>query len=385
MKRNVSLLALLSLLVGCQSGERITENPKTLLPAKPQPESVEVKMTFFGDIFWGRRVQTWSEASELKEAYPFSGLYTFEKQERENWIGNLECPTTSKEISQSQQENALRFNCRPTYLPEAAKYFDVFSLANNHTDNVDGQWGLDESRRNLEANGIQHFGHYDNAVLEDACEVASLEASVIYTDGSVRPGTYPVALCGYHNLYKLPTDEALAVVSDYAQYFPTFVMPHQGAEYVTKSDGLQKRVYRQMIDLGADAVIGGHTHSVIDTEAYRGKLIAYSIGNFIFDQQGTEMKRTGLPITATVTMPYRESLASLDCTGFQEGCLADARLLAVEKPELQIGYTATPSDNANRLAKKADPELAARVLRMANWTETMAELEALSSDSTITD
>ena len=377
MWNKIGLLTLLSLLIGCESVNRVVDfNPE---PPAPQPESVEVKMTFFGDIFWGRRVQTWSEASELKEAYPFSGLDTFEKSERENWIANLECPTTTKEVSQYQQENALRFNCRPTYLPEAAKYFDVFSLANNHTDNVDGQWGLDQSRENLEAHGIQHFGHYDNAVLDDVCEVVSLEATITYDDGSQQPGTYPVALCGHHNLYKLPSEESLAVVGEYAKYFPTFAMPHQGAEYVTKSDSLQQRVYRQLIDLGADAVIGGHTHSVIDTEVYDGKLIAYSIGNFIFDQQGTEMKRTGLPITATMTLSYDENLASLDCAGFQEGCLGNAKLLNVEKPELAIEYAATPSDNANRLAKKASPEVAARVLRMANWEETLAELEVVQT------
>ena len=382
MKHSISLVILAGLLAGCGLMRPGEQEP--LAPA-PQPSTVEIKMTFFGDVFWGRRVQTWSEASELKEAYPFSGLGSFEKSARGNWIANLECPTTTQEVSQSQQENTLRFNCRPTYLSEAAKHFDVFSLANNHTDNVDGQWGLDQSRENLEVHGIQHFGHYDNAVLEDVCEVVSLEATITYDDGSQQPGTYPIALCGHHNLYKLPSEESLAVVGEYAQYFPTFAMPHQGAEYVTKSDSLQQRVYRQLIDLGADAVIGGHTHSVIDTEVYNGKLIAYSIGNFIFDQQGTEMKRTGLPITATVTMPYNESLASLDCAEFQEGCLGDARLLGIKKSELEINYTATPSDNANRLAKKASPEVAARVLQMANWAETLAELEAISSDRIMID
>ena len=38
-----------------------------------------------------------------------------------------------------------------------------------------------------------------------------------------------------------------------------------------------------MIDSGADIVIGGHPHVTEGAEYYRGKLIVYSLGNFVFD------------------------------------------------------------------------------------------------------
>jgi poly-gamma-glutamate synthesis protein (capsule biosynthesis protein) len=38
-----------------------------------------------------------------------------------------------------------------------------------------------------------------------------------------------------------------------------------------------------MIDAGADVVVGGHPHVTQGAEYYRGKLIVYSLGNFVFD------------------------------------------------------------------------------------------------------
>jgi poly-gamma-glutamate capsule biosynthesis protein CapA/YwtB (metallophosphatase superfamily) len=38
-----------------------------------------------------------------------------------------------------------------------------------------------------------------------------------------------------------------------------------------------------MIDAGADVVVGGHPHVTQGAEYYKGKLIVYSLGNFVFD------------------------------------------------------------------------------------------------------
>ncbi len=39
------------------------------------------------------------------------------------------------------------------------------------------------------------------------------------------------------------------------------------------------------IDCGADIVVGHHPHTFQGIEIYKGKLIAYSLGNFVFDQK----------------------------------------------------------------------------------------------------
>ena len=45
----------------------------------------------------------------------------------------------------------------------------------------------------------------------------------------------------------------------------------------------QRQLARTMIDAGADVVVGSHPHVTQGAEYYRGKLIVYSLGNFVFD------------------------------------------------------------------------------------------------------
>lgn len=104
------------------------------------------KVLFTGNVFWGRYINDWSQQSELKYAYPFSRLGEFGRENYNAWVGGLECPTSPRvDTTSAQQEATLSFNCRPEYLPEAAKYFTAFTLANNHTDNQ-GPEGFTETR-----------------------------------------------------------------------------------------------------------------------------------------------------------------------------------------------------------------------------------------------
>jgi poly-gamma-glutamate capsule biosynthesis protein CapA/YwtB (metallophosphatase superfamily) len=60
------------------------------------------------------------------------------------------------------------------------------------------------------------------------------------------------------------------------------VMVHWGKERVDQPEPYQKDFGKQYIDAGADLVIGSHPHVLQGFEMYKGKWIAYSLGNFIF-------------------------------------------------------------------------------------------------------
>ena len=55
-----------------------------------------------------------------------------------------------------------------------------------------------------------------------------------------------------------------------------------------------------MIDAGADLVVGGHPHVTQGAEYYRGKLIVYSLGNFVFDGFDYPAARSGWLLRLTV-------------------------------------------------------------------------------------
>lgn len=69
----------------------------------------------------------------------------------------------------------------------------------------------------------------------------------------------------------------------------TIVMPQTGVEYQLEPTEEQVTLYHQMVDWGADLVLGGHPHVAEPSETIEKdgekKLIIYSMGNFISNQR----------------------------------------------------------------------------------------------------
>ena len=101
------------------------------------------------------------------------------------------------------------------------------------------------------------------------------------------------------------------------------VSVHWGVEYAPRPLKEQVQWAHEMIDAGADLVVGGHPHVVQSLEEYHGHWIAYSLGNFVFDQKwpithhgfmlkvtvsGKQITQvTPVPITIDETMQAEES------------------------------------------------------------------------------
>lgn len=346
-----------------------------------QIDSVSSNVLFLGNTYWGRYINDWSMASPLKYAYPFSRLSEFDRENYDAWISGLECPTVAGlNISSKQEDATLSFNCSPDYLPEAAKWFTAFTLANNHTDNQ-GEDGFIETKKQLDKNGIQYFGHYDPYVLDDNCEVISLPVTIKSKNLSIKKGSLPVAMCGFHGVFKIPPAEAIGKITEYSKYMPVIAMPHMGAEYEKLPDTLKENVYRSMIDAGADMVIGDHPHTIQTTEAYKGKLLVYSMGNFIFDQQGfMELTRSA---GIKVIMDVKDSDKSLIekwlalgelCSGFKDDCLDQARLKNLTKLDIEYKFGIIGTDNDGKIVKPATEAQQNSILERLKWTETVNNL-----------
>jgi len=355
-----------------------------------KPDKLEINKMYFGDVFWGRYVNDWAQASELKEKYPFSGLDSFGRENYQAWIGSLNCPITEREVPSSLQDETLTFNCTPNYLSEAKKWFNIFSLANSHTNNQNIIDGFVKTRQYLDENGTQYFGHYDKDVTSEICEIVTIKAKPQldqkeYTaeknaNYEIKEFYIPFALCGYHNTFSLPTQDQLDEIAKYANLFPTFVYAIQGKEYPTEADDLQREYFRKMIDEGADAVIGKSAHVVQDTEAYKGKPIIYSMGNFIYDQQFNEDVTQGIGVEVKINFIYDENLEkwqtiAKSCYQFKDNCLARAQELNLAKPKYSVTYNIIATDNSNHLAKKASAAIQEKMLLRTNWLQTLQGLE----------
>jgi poly-gamma-glutamate synthesis protein (capsule biosynthesis protein) len=77
------------------------------------------------------------------------------------------------------------------------------------------------------------------------------------------------------------------------------VCPHWGVEYALRPTPEQVKLAHAMIDAGADLIVGSHPHVVQPLEQYRGRWVAYSLGNFVFDQKNPATHH-GLLLKVTV-------------------------------------------------------------------------------------
>jgi poly-gamma-glutamate synthesis protein (capsule biosynthesis protein) len=349
----------------------------------PRPQSISSNILFTGNIYFGRYINDWSLASPLKYQYPFSRLNEFNRDQYNAWIAGLECPSVGGvNMTSAEEDSILQFNCSPDYLPEVAKWFTVLTLANNHTDNQ-GVDGFNETKQHLEENGIQYFGHYDPYEINDNCEVVGMPVIIKNDDDSTLKGELPVAMCGFHGVFKIPPEEALAEMQKYSLYMPVIAMPHMGAEYQPAPDELKTATYRSMIDNGADMVIGDHPHWIQTTESYNGHLILYSMGNFIFDQQfNSEVTRSAaLNVSMNDIVDSAEDLEAWlafgkTCIAFKDDCLDVAKAQNLKKLNISYKFGIVGSNNADKINKPATPDQQASILLRLNWQSTLNGLQA---------
>lgn len=359
-----------------------TLGPNSPLEPDPVPKvvSADMRVLFTGTTFWGRRTNTKARASELGPTYPFSQLNTMHRENYDSWIGGLECPVTNNGHDAYREENLFEFNCDPDYLPEASKYFTAFLLGNNHTDNQ-GPEGFAETKQHLQENNIQYFGSYEYFDGENNCGVVSLPVNLVMDNGETEQHKLPIAFCSAHGVFGIPTEANRANVEKYAQILPTVVMPHMGAEYQTSADTLRQNLYREYIDRGADAVIGDHPHTIQNVEVYGGRLIVYSMGNFMFDQATMETARSAtidakISISTTdVDFETWDSLAK-QCEAANGSCY-DA-IAAAGLPKLQLtwkyDYHGTTTDFNTLIPHAASESENAAIGQRLNWGVVPAEL-----------
>lgn len=187
---------------------------------------------------------------------------------------------------------------------------DIVTIANNHTLDY-GTDALVDTCTTLENAGIPYVGagaNMDRAKQLETIEVRGrtigfLAASRVYPDTSwVANSKKPGMVSGYDPSILLKEIEA---AGEYCDYLVVYM--HWGIERDEKPQEYQRTLGRQLIDAGADLVIGSHPHVLQGIEYYQGKPIVYSLGNFIF---GSSIPKTAL-LRADVDLEQNQVKLSL--------------------------------------------------------------------------
>jgi poly-gamma-glutamate synthesis protein (capsule biosynthesis protein) len=185
-------------------------------------------------------------------------------------FGNLEAPV-------SEHVNPNQFFLSDKHVLDSLQHygFNVLNIANNHiTENGDAvfQYTIDA----LNEHHIDAVGLPDDVkwIEIQGIRIAFIGFSLINDYRENPPYWYAT------NMMKIKTK--IREIESSADYIILSV--HWGDEFVSIPSEKQICIGRELIDAGADIIIGGHSHVLQGYEKYHNKLIIYSLGNFIFDQ-----------------------------------------------------------------------------------------------------
>jgi hypothetical protein len=194
-------------------------------------------------------------------------------------VGNLEGTFGTGGKSKGGSGTSFSFQAPPRYAAALSwAGFDLVNLANNHAHDF-LEAGMASTHRALKTAGVAYTGLPD-------------QSTVVERNG-VRVAFIGAAPYGWsQSLADIPGTAAL-VRRARTKADVVIVLMHAGAEGSDKTHtptgaehaygefrGSPRAFAHAMIDAGASAVLGSGPHVVRGIERYRGKLIAYSLGNF---------------------------------------------------------------------------------------------------------
>lgn len=255
-------------------------------------------MAAVGDIMLGRTVNS-KMVGYRDYLYPYRKMHD-ELHAADLRVANLECTITDTVPIPSDPSTFYFVTAKKAVSGLVYAGFDAVTVANNHADGPGGVPALLDMLSTLRANGIAHCGGgSDLAAARQPAIVATRGVRFAFLGYNMVPplpqGPFATPTSGGIapvNLDTLPHDIAAARKS------ADLVIPyfHWGIEYTKDPTIDQQRAARAAIDAGADMVLGNHPHWIQGIESYKGKLIIYSFGNFIFDQDWSRPTLEGLLI-----------------------------------------------------------------------------------------
>jgi poly-gamma-glutamate capsule biosynthesis protein CapA/YwtB (metallophosphatase superfamily) len=200
-------------------------------------------------------------------------------------VGNLESPLSDGGSPWPGKDVHFRGDPRGVEGLEASG-FTFLSLANNHILDYGTEALMDTvSALDLAGIGYAGAGIDRSAAWKPAVAIYGDTTVAFLSFSHILPAGF-IATDSKAGLAPGRTDmEAVAAAIREAKAAHDYVLVsfHWGVEYVDDANGDQVRDARAAVDAGADMVLSHHPHVIQGVEFYNGGLIAYSLGDFVFD------------------------------------------------------------------------------------------------------
>jgi poly-gamma-glutamate synthesis protein (capsule biosynthesis protein) len=312
------------------------------LMGQPSQSERSISLILFGDVNLGRMVG--KELLRGDTGYPFRHVLGTLSTADVVFL-NLESQLSDQDGETQHPKYNLIFTGPPSGAVSLRQAnVSVVSTANNHAFDY-GMRALRETIVHLQGAGVQIVGTSFDSVAGSTPAIVEREGIRIgflaYTEFVNQKGLWVGRIALYDSVQCRRDIEQLRRKVDLV-----VVSYHGGVEYTDSPSSRLRRELRILIDAGADVVVGHHPHYVQGIESYNGKLIFYSLGNFVFYQPQRDLAMSGLGVELTL--------------GGHAGKISvnNTRLLAV-RAGLQPTFTLTKAEEESffQRLKKLSPVL----------------------------
>ena len=210
-------------------------------------------------------------------------------------IANLETTLSNRGASVAGKPSNLIFNGDPRGVASLVDAgVDVVSLANNHAMDH-GKIALQDTIAVLDKAGVKHVGAGMNSAQAWAPAILEVKGKKIayVTATQVVPAYFDSGASRAGIANGKNVDKVVATIRAARKKADLVIVSlHWGTEQSYTANSAQKAQARRFIDAGADVVLSHHPHVMQGIDFYKGKLIAYSLGNFLFPYKTTEGRKS---------------------------------------------------------------------------------------------
>jgi poly-gamma-glutamate synthesis protein (capsule biosynthesis protein) len=254
--------------------------------------SRDVSLAAFGDANFGDGVL--SVMDQRGTLFPWRGVAPALRG-ADIAFGNLECAISDRGAPVPKEFN---FRGRPRDLAAVVRFagLDVLNLANNHAGDF-GMPALLDTVRAVRAAGAVPVGA--------GASLAAAQQPQVVTRLGLRVAFVGFSDIGPPSFFATPgapgtssaTFPAIAAAVRAARRAADVVVAtfHWGIERETSENARQRAFAQAALSAGASAVIGAHPHVLQPVRRLTGRrLIAYSLGNFVWSAGAAVTARTGI-------------------------------------------------------------------------------------------
>ena len=255
----------------------------------------DIRILFGGDVMFDRYIRQVANDKGYNFIFQEIAGHLLDK---DLVVVNLEGPITPFDSMSIRTEIGTRNNYVFTFDPDVINTLleyniKVANIGNNHILDF-GQAGLNQTKQLLSSNDINYFG---NTGMTDN----SMRSSIIELKGK------KIAFVNYNQFVDKGLETTLDDINQLKDRTDFIIIyTHWGNEYTKSVTQPLRKAAHQLIDAGADLIIGSHPHVVQEKEVYQEKTIYYSLGNFVFDQYFSEDTQKGLLVELVVDIESNE-------------------------------------------------------------------------------